>query len=443
MTTAEALDVVDDYATIVNNRPVVSYSRTEAGLAALRAELAGKTYDLKTVKGNDEARGDRLRCVTLRTTLEKTRTALKAPALEFGKRIDDEAKRITAEIVALETPIDAAIKADEERRAAEKAERVRIEVERVAKHQQAIATIRGYVGLANAPGMTAAKLTRGMVALQEMVFGEAFEEFADQAAAARDETLAALQVLHDAAAAREAEAAERERQRIENERQAAENRRVAAELAEQQRKIDEARAALERQQREAAEAQRRADEEAQARERAEHARLEAERIAELTKDAPKPGDDDPIDAPALVVDQSTTPPGEAGGQVDGCRAPESHPDGCSGPVPQDQTSLPASPSVDTYLPPTAAAVPAPKPVPEDCLIVHGEVCIATGPLSQRLGFVISSERLKELGFTALIVSVFMSTGLILFSMGIIGEYLNRLFALQHRKPPYLIQEVLK
>jgi len=50
---------------------------------------------------------------------------------------------------------------------------------------------------------------------------------------------------------------------------------------------------------------------------------------------------------------------------------------------------------------------------------------------------------SPLGFTALIVSIFMSTGLILFSLGIIGEYLNRLFALQHRKPPYLIREVLR
>ena len=49
----------------------------------------------------------------------------------------------------------------------------------------------------------------------------------------------------------------------------------------------------------------------------------------------------------------------------------------------------------------------------------------------------------ELGFTALISSIFMSTGLILFSLGIIGEYLNRLFALQHKKPPYLILEILK
>ena len=372
-----ATEVVDR-AEITGGKPLVKYSATEAGLAALRTDLAGKTYDLKTVKGNDEARADRLRCVTLRTTLEKRRKAFKEPALEYGKLIDAEAKRITAEIVALETPIDEAIKADEARRAAEKAERERIEAERVAKHQQAIATIRGYVQAANAPGMTAAKLTRGMVALQEMVFGEAFEEFADQAAAARDETLAALQVLHDAAVAREAEAAERERQRIENERVAAENRRIAAELAEQQRRIDEARAALERQQREAQEAARRAEEEAAARERAEWDRLEAERIAELTKGAPKPSDDDPIDAPALVVDTYLPPTAAA--------------------VPAPADDLPIETSEREAVEPPPAA---PKPLPSDCLNVHGEVCIATGPLSQRLGFVISSERLKELGFTPL------------------------------------------
>ncbi|MDB5283857.1 MAG: glycosyltransferase [Bacteroidota bacterium] len=49
----------------------------------------------------------------------------------------------------------------------------------------------------------------------------------------------------------------------------------------------------------------------------------------------------------------------------------------------------------------------------------------------------------RLGFTAVIVSIFMSTGLILFSLGIIGEYLNRLFALQHKKPSYQIQEILR
>ncbi|HWB64302.1 MAG TPA: glycosyltransferase family 2 protein [Chitinophagales bacterium] len=49
----------------------------------------------------------------------------------------------------------------------------------------------------------------------------------------------------------------------------------------------------------------------------------------------------------------------------------------------------------------------------------------------------------RLGFTAAMVTIYMSTGLILFSLGIIGEYLNRVIALQHRKPPYQIEEVLK
>ncbi|HEY0262220.1 MAG TPA: glycosyltransferase family 2 protein [Chitinophagales bacterium] len=48
----------------------------------------------------------------------------------------------------------------------------------------------------------------------------------------------------------------------------------------------------------------------------------------------------------------------------------------------------------------------------------------------------------ELGFTALIVSIFMSTGLILFCIGVIGEYLNRLFLLQSQKPLYIIKETV-
>lgn len=47
----------------------------------------------------------------------------------------------------------------------------------------------------------------------------------------------------------------------------------------------------------------------------------------------------------------------------------------------------------------------------------------------------------QLGFTAIIVSIFFSTGLILFSLGIIGEYISRIFLLQTGKPPFKIKEV--
>lgn len=49
---------------------------------------------------------------------------------------------------------------------------------------------------------------------------------------------------------------------------------------------------------------------------------------------------------AKLAEKTTTQPAPGGEQVDGCRAPESHSDGCSGPVTQDHTSLPASPSTD-------------------------------------------------------------------------------------------------
>lgn len=49
----------------------------------------------------------------------------------------------------------------------------------------------------------------------------------------------------------------------------------------------------------------------------------------------------------------------------------------------------------------------------------------------------------SMGFTSLIVAIFFSTGLILLSLGIIGEYLSKIFLLQTGKPPFKINAVLK
>ena len=48
----------------------------------------------------------------------------------------------------------------------------------------------------------------------------------------------------------------------------------------------------------------------------------------------------------------------------------------------------------------------------------------------------------ELGFTSLIVSIFFSTGLILFSLGIIGEYIRRLYIGETGKPSFTVKTVL-
>ncbi len=47
-----------------------------------------------------------------------------------------------------------------------------------------------------------------------------------------------------------------------------------------------------------------------------------------------------------------------------------------------------------------------------------------------------------LGYTSLIVAILFSTGLILFCLGIVGEYLNRVYQAQNKVPLYSIREII-
>ena len=46
------------------------------------------------------------------------------------------------------------------------------------------------------------------------------------------------------------------------------------------------------------------------------------------------------------------------------------------------------------------------------------------------------------GYTSLIVTITFSTGLILLCLGIIGEYLSRIYMVQNKKPPFTIKKIL-
>ena len=284
MTTVETASELVDRAEINAGTVLVEYSRTEAALAALREKYSGAQFDLTTTAGDKAARAARLDLKTLRTSLEAKRKELKAPAVEFGRKIDDEAKRITSEIVALEDPIDAQIKADEKRRDDERIERERIIAERAAGFRAKIDAIRACV--AKSQGLPSERISNGIAQVESIVTDEAtWAEFAEEAAQAKSMTLAAMLNLRDSAKAREEEAARVEAQRLENERIAAEQRAAAeaiaaqqralaeqaAALAAQQKAIDEAKAEAERKEREAQEAAARAE---------QMARLEREREAE-------------------------------------------------------------------------------------------------------------------------------------------------------------------
>ena len=234
----EEIEVLDR-AEISGTTVLVTYSKTESALAALRTKHAGVVFDLTTAKGDKDARSARLELVTLRTGLEKKRKEFKAPALALGKKIDSEAERITAEIVVLETFIDLQIKADEKRRADEKAEKERIEALRVQGLRDKIAGIRACLVRCN--GITAERIAKGIAQVEQLnVSSDAFDELASEAQVAKVETLSAMVALHTATAEREADAARVDAQRVENERMAGVLKDQADALAAQQAAIDKA-----------------------------------------------------------------------------------------------------------------------------------------------------------------------------------------------------------
>lgn len=356
----EVADEVVDVAEVRDGMPLVSYSATEAALSRLRMTHAGVRFDLTTTAGDKAARAARMELVTLRTTLERKRKAFKEPALAFGKMIDAEAQRITDEILKIEKPIDAQIKADETRREEERRAAAAAEAERKAKLQAGVDGIAAFVRQASAPGMTAARLAKGIEILTGMAFPpEQWQEYTAAAVKAHAEALAAIKEAHAGAVEREAEAARLEAQRIENER-------VAAEL---QAKIE----ALRKQQEEAA---RRAAAEA-----AEHAELERERIADLTAGAPKRdegGDFDEIATqPAAPVPVSQEVVGENHLQSQ-----------------QVENEQPSDATVQTRAAEAVSDQPLKLPA-DDVLTASEPATLKGGDIAARLGFTLQAAFIAE------------------------------------------------
>lgn len=271
---------------------IAEYSATEQGLALLREQLAGATFDCTTTEGDKQARESRRMLVSLRVELEAKRKELKAPLLDRGRLLDDEAKRITGEIVAMETPIDAQIKAEEQRREDARRERERVAAEKAAAVTAQIDRIRSlpitYVAA------TAEVLIEAINDAEAMTFPDFDVGDVQRVEEAREAALAglhrALSARIDADAERARLDAEREElkrlraeqeeaQRVANEKAAAE-RAEADRLAEDERIKADAIAAHERH--EAAEAQRVEQERIAAEQAEERKRLDDQR-AELER----------------------------------------------------------------------------------------------------------------------------------------------------------------
>lgn len=275
---------------------IAEYNQTAAALTELRSRYV-RPYDVSTTAGMAEAKEARATVRGYRVALEKTRVEIKAPALERTRLIDAEARRITAELLAIEEPIDAAIKAEEQRKTEEKAAKERAESERIEAIKGRIEFIASRViAASNRDSKTITAILKDLEAAkldkadyQEMLPAalvakaaaiERLEVMLNERIDAEDEQ-ARIKAEQEAEAARiRAEREELARLRAAEEERQAEERRIAeaarretgAKLAaERQRQEAELRAKREQQEREASEAKALRD--------AEEKRIRAEREA--------------------------------------------------------------------------------------------------------------------------------------------------------------------
>lgn len=210
---------------------IAEYRPTAAALNAMREQFADKVWDLTTTKGNEEARQTRLQLVRLRTSLDTERKRLKQPHLDASRLIDEEAKRITAEIEAMEDPLDKLIKADENRREIERQEKQAADARR-REAQDKLLTEMARTPMRWINGSTD-ELQAAIEELQNMDLAELFDE--DRVTSAehcRTEAIGHLQVNKEARVSVEARAEEQRLQQIELDRQREaqqmDNDRVAA-----------------------------------------------------------------------------------------------------------------------------------------------------------------------------------------------------------------------
>jgi DNA repair exonuclease SbcCD ATPase subunit len=230
---------------------------------------------------------------------------------EFGEALKDR-------VLAIETPVDEAIKAEEKRVADAKAERERVEAERVEAIR---AKITRFSSVAAAYASRSAADVAGILkgVKESVILPEEYGEFEAEGTIARDNAIEQLEALHKAAIDREEAAAKllaqqkeldelREKQRLAD-AEAEELRKQRAEedrlrLKKQQDELDQQRRDMEEQQRQHRERQE--EQQRQQRERDAQYQRDQEELARLRAQAAKPAPAVTVVAAPVIADPAQT-----------------------------------------------------------------------------------------------------------------------------------------
>jgi chromosome segregation ATPase len=169
----------------------------------------------------------------LRTSVEKKRKELKAEALEYGRKVDGEAKRITGKLLAIEDPLKEKKKTEDDRKAKIKAEKEEAARKRKEAIEKDIASIRDLIVDISSLDIESLENLKTEVSAIEITT-ERFAEFGIVAMQTKDSVLGVIdQELNQK---KEAEKLKAEREEIE--KQKAELEAEKKRVSDLQKKLD-------------------------------------------------------------------------------------------------------------------------------------------------------------------------------------------------------------
>lgn len=114
------------------NTEITSYDPVKAALAGLTKNYKDVIFNVKTAEGLADAKACYKEINGFSIILENARVKEKAAALAYGKFIDAEAKKISAELDALRLPIKDQIETETKREEREKAAKALADAEKIA-----------------------------------------------------------------------------------------------------------------------------------------------------------------------------------------------------------------------------------------------------------------------------------------------------------------------
>ncbi len=227
---------------------LIKYDVTEASLTTLKNKYAVMP-DVKTKEGYSIIRNGITEIRDIRIKIEKKRKELKTDALEWGRKVDSEAKKITTILLEIEAPMkkfkiqhDDQIKAEKEAKKKAEEERKRIIIDKI----QVIQAV-----LLDCVGKNSVEIKK-IIYITNAVDISIFEEFKMLAESTKKNTLLQLNNLYTKISlaeqeekrrkekavklAKEKEEFEREKARLKADREAIEKREKKFEAIEQKEK---------------------------------------------------------------------------------------------------------------------------------------------------------------------------------------------------------------